>query len=479
MIPERIHQYWHSEDLPDRVADSHRALTSLNPEYRAELWSRRTAAAWIERHLGPRVRALFECCAIPAMQSDFFRYCVLLKAGGVYLDSDALLNVPFSRWLDRGVDIALPMTNIGDRERPGLGNGLIACAADSPVLGFALGQCLFNVSRRTGNNIAWVTGPRTLHCALRYARSTRVLLVDPRDGYLGNFELGGAELSGHWSRRQQVESIFTGPDPEPREEGIEALLASMTGRGVSPSARSTIELGWRYAQFESLLREGDAWQAGAAALARVDDAFDFAGLCPVDFDSHDEELKQQRRDRVRRAAANFDRAVEQLAAALVEGREAVDQRSGRPCDSPGLWQQAAVTLDASGQTSLALDCIERAAAGLDYHRGIWLAAARLYCGAGRYADTERFAGEVLQREPRNPRALHYQTRAYEHTGRLDQALACAEELVATAGTENAYALLARIQLGQEQLSGARATLDMARDLFPHSRQLDQLRARIN
>ena len=108
-----------------------------------------------------------------------------------------------SRWLDRGADIALPMTNIGDRERPGLGNGLIACAADSPVLGFALGQCLFNVSRRTGNNIAWVTGPRTLHCALRYARSPRVLLVDQwvetggtMEGAIALVEQQGGEVAG-------------------------------------------------------------------------------------------------------------------------------------------------------------------------------------------------------------------------------------------------------------------------------------------
>lgn len=83
-----IVQYWHSEDVPDEIAELLASFPERNPSLRHLVFHEHTAEAFIAAHLSSREVAAFRDCAVPAMQADYFRYCAILALGGLYSDAD-------------------------------------------------------------------------------------------------------------------------------------------------------------------------------------------------------------------------------------------------------------------------------------------------------------------------------------------------------------------------------------------------------
>jgi hypothetical protein len=81
-------QYWDDESVPEDVEALFAQIREHNSELEQMIFSRRSAVAFIEEHLGAREVAAFEACAVPAMQADYFRYCAVHVLGGFYCDAD-------------------------------------------------------------------------------------------------------------------------------------------------------------------------------------------------------------------------------------------------------------------------------------------------------------------------------------------------------------------------------------------------------
>ena len=447
------------------------------------MWSRDSAAEFIQRHFGEGVAGVFAKCKIPAMQADLFRYCILLREGGIYLDSDAIAHLPFHQWLDPAADIALPITNIADPVKPGLGNGFIATEANNPLLAFALGQCVHNVSRETENNIARVTGPRTLHCALKLRRTCNPQLIDPRDNYLDNFNLVVKGPAGHWSVRQQTENIFLDLPGAVRIESPNELRYSL-GQVINPVAEEVmrdIVLGYRYAEFEWLLAGQRDTRESLAALLESGGDFNFEslrgwidGAAETDFESYDECVKRWRIALLKEQLHQFDTSLALLVKSILDVEEFPDLSFTLDSYSPGLWFHAARQLDAQNHCELAVNAIRRALDILVYDRNIWITAARLFCNSQRNHAARNCALEVLQREGGNTVALHYLARAYDQDGQLELARQTAERLVTVANSEDAYLQLIRILLRLQELPDAIRMLIKAKSLFPDSLEISRL-----
>lgn len=483
MTPESIHQYWHSPELPNEVVASQQSLKSLNPSWRATMWSQHGAADFIQRHFGDGVAEVFAKCKIPAMQSDLFRYCVLLREGGVYLDSDAIAHLPFYQWLDPAADITLPITNIADPAKPGLGNGFIASAAGNPLLAFALGQCVHNVLRETENNIARVTGPRTLHCALKFRRNCNPQLIDPRDNYLDNFNLVIENPAGHWSQRQQTETIFLGLSGAATIESEDALRCSL-GLVTDPLADGIVQdiaLGYRYAEFERLVAAGRDTRQSLTALLESGENFNFEplrdcfeGSVGMDFEAYDERVKGWRIALLNEQIRRFDVNLDRLMTSVTDADALPGASSELGLGSPGLWFHAAKRLEALNYSDLAAQAIRRALNTLNYDRDIFTVAARIFCNSQRNQEAQDCALEVLQRDKDNTAALHYLARAYEQDERLDLARQAAESLVAVTNSEAAYLQLIRVLCRLRQSEDAREMALEAKVLFPQSMELNRL-----
>ena len=83
-----IFQYWDKEVVPGYVGDLCDSFRRHNPGLRHRLLSEGEAERFIAEHFTAREVEAFRACAVPSMQSDYFRYCSVLAAGGFYADAD-------------------------------------------------------------------------------------------------------------------------------------------------------------------------------------------------------------------------------------------------------------------------------------------------------------------------------------------------------------------------------------------------------
>jgi mannosyltransferase OCH1-like enzyme len=151
-----ITQYWHDENVPDVVVVQSRSFLKENPHATHRLFTGSTALEFIEQNYGAREIACFRSCAVPAMQSDYFRLCAAALIGGFYADVDMACVHSLSEII-KGVDSALfyfrPQhwivpTGFFYVHEPGL-----------PLIRFALEIASENIERQQFDRVWMATGP--------------------------------------------------------------------------------------------------------------------------------------------------------------------------------------------------------------------------------------------------------------------------------------------------------------------------------
>jgi mannosyltransferase OCH1-like enzyme len=84
--PLILYHSWHSNRVPTKMAENVYALLKSNPEFDYYLYSDEKSAEYIRNNYDQDVMAAFEMLKPGAYKSDLWRYCVLYKTGGVYMD---------------------------------------------------------------------------------------------------------------------------------------------------------------------------------------------------------------------------------------------------------------------------------------------------------------------------------------------------------------------------------------------------------
>jgi mannosyltransferase OCH1-like enzyme len=91
-IPKIIHQTFKSSKLPFRTRWHISGFRKKNSGYVYEFYDDARIALFLKDEFGPEVFNLYSRINIGAAKADFFRYAVLYKKGGVYLDIDCSVN---------------------------------------------------------------------------------------------------------------------------------------------------------------------------------------------------------------------------------------------------------------------------------------------------------------------------------------------------------------------------------------------------
>ncbi|OQS07155.1 hypothetical protein THRCLA_00843 [Thraustotheca clavata] len=97
-VAKIIHQSWVSIDtLPAKVKRPIDSWKAENPHYHYRFWSDADIPAFVQNHF-PEYFVLFKRFPVDIMRSDFFRYLVVLKYGGVWSDIDTMCLKPVDTW---------------------------------------------------------------------------------------------------------------------------------------------------------------------------------------------------------------------------------------------------------------------------------------------------------------------------------------------------------------------------------------------
>ncbi len=170
MIPRLISQTWRSRDLPDAARQLSERWRQLNPEFRWRLFDDSAAEAVVAA-VAPAALAAYRAFPFAVMRADLFRYAVMLRDGGLYLDMDMEALKPIGSLLDGHAAVLSVEARLGARRRAELGYGVqiancvLASAPGHPFFTGAIAQALqlFRANPRPGRGqVEDVTGPRML-----------------------------------------------------------------------------------------------------------------------------------------------------------------------------------------------------------------------------------------------------------------------------------------------------------------------------
>jgi mannosyltransferase OCH1-like enzyme len=97
-IPRIIHQAYHGKKLPEALRQLVDTLCEQNPTWEHRLYDDAELSAWIEEHYGPAVASYYDRIdsRYGAARIDFWRYLLIYKIGGIYID----IKSTFSRPID-------------------------------------------------------------------------------------------------------------------------------------------------------------------------------------------------------------------------------------------------------------------------------------------------------------------------------------------------------------------------------------------
>jgi mannosyltransferase OCH1-like enzyme len=85
-IPKVIYQTWSSKDLPPKMAECVNRLKNANPDFTYELFDDADCREFIATEFDPDVLDAYNNLIPGAFKADLWRYCVLYKRGGFYVD---------------------------------------------------------------------------------------------------------------------------------------------------------------------------------------------------------------------------------------------------------------------------------------------------------------------------------------------------------------------------------------------------------
>lgn len=105
-IPKLLHQTWVCRPvslLPERITQNIQYLQELNPTWQHQLWEDASVETFIKEHYGEGIWHYYSRISSKygAAKADFFRYLVIYKLGGVYLDIKTSLSKPLDESITR------------------------------------------------------------------------------------------------------------------------------------------------------------------------------------------------------------------------------------------------------------------------------------------------------------------------------------------------------------------------------------------
>ena len=154
MIPKHIYQTWKTHNLPPGITCIIKQFMIINPGWSHHLYDDAEMIEFIRVHFPGRVYEAFNMLAIGAARADIWRYCVLYKYGGVYLDIDADIRAPLDNLIRVDDDAVITREQVA-----GLFNQwILIFSKGHPLLKVVIDECVENVLSRSSNNILHLTG---------------------------------------------------------------------------------------------------------------------------------------------------------------------------------------------------------------------------------------------------------------------------------------------------------------------------------
>ena len=160
MIPTNIFQTWHTKSLPPLMARAVNKVRRMNPRFNYQLFDDNDCREFIQTNFPNETGVLhaFDNLVPGAYKADLWRYCVLYKKGGIYID---IKYIPINEF--RCIALTEREHFCLDADGHCIYNAVMVAAAGNPMLLKAIRKIVENVKNKFyGGGILDPTGPRLL-----------------------------------------------------------------------------------------------------------------------------------------------------------------------------------------------------------------------------------------------------------------------------------------------------------------------------
>lgn len=154
-IPRVIYQTWWVKTLPQPIQASVDSMIAMNPGYDYRLYDDGDMHRYVEGFSDSTLSRCFNSLKVGAAKADLWRYLVLYKEGGVYLDVDSVIYGKLDELI--GDD---ECSIVSRENNPGrFVQWCLMFTPEHPILKICIESCLNNIKKMNCRSVLELTGP--------------------------------------------------------------------------------------------------------------------------------------------------------------------------------------------------------------------------------------------------------------------------------------------------------------------------------
>lgn len=158
IIPLNIFQTWHTKNLPPLMNNAVNLIKNNNPAFNYYLYDDNDCRNFINNNFSDDILNAYDSLVPGAYKADLWRYCILYKHGGIYLD---IKYIPLNGF--KFINLTEKEHWVLDADNNGIYNALIVCLPGNDILWRAINQIVEHVRNRYyGSGSLEPTGPLLL-----------------------------------------------------------------------------------------------------------------------------------------------------------------------------------------------------------------------------------------------------------------------------------------------------------------------------
>ena len=158
VIPKLIYQTWHTRNLPPKMKSSVQSIINNNPKFNHFLFDDSDCREFIKNNFNVEVLNAFDNLIPGAYKADLWRYCILYKTGGIYLDIKYKSHNNF-----KFINLTENEHFVIDVNPHAVYNAVMVCKKENPKLLEAINKIVYNVQNKNYNvGALGISGPELL-----------------------------------------------------------------------------------------------------------------------------------------------------------------------------------------------------------------------------------------------------------------------------------------------------------------------------
>jgi mannosyltransferase OCH1-like enzyme len=158
IIPLNIYQTWYSKVLPPKMLETCNLIKSENPEFNYYLYDDNDCREFIKNNFEKEILNAYDNLIPGAYRADLWRYCILYKNGGIYLDIKFKCANNFKL-----IELTEKEHFVQDRNPSDIYNALLVTKPGNEIMLKCIHKIVENVNNKYyGSNSLEPTGPHLI-----------------------------------------------------------------------------------------------------------------------------------------------------------------------------------------------------------------------------------------------------------------------------------------------------------------------------